>query len=120
MEIKVRTKGIPQIIAVLNKANKNLKPEVMKIAMEAMVKTVEESKAETERRGWKLADTIMITEISPEQLMVQGSVLASYAGFPEFGTVKYHARPYWMPFVWSNFYEMQEKLYELQRRLFSP
>ena len=120
MEIKVRTKGITQIIAVLNKASKNLKPEVMKIVVAAMAKTVEESKAETERRGWKLANTIMMTGVNPELLMAQGSVLAPYAGFPEFGTVKYHARPYWMPFVWSNFYEMRENLYELQRRLFSP
>jgi hypothetical protein len=97
--------------------NANLKSESLKILVESMNKTVEDSKAETSGRGWKLADTITLISVDAENLIARGGVLASYAGFPEFGTIYQYAKPYWMPFVWSNFFIMQDKLQDAQRRL---
>jgi HK97 gp10 family phage protein len=115
--IQVKLSGVTELVGALNKVNETFKSEIMRIILDAMQKTVDAARTETEARGWALADTIRIGFIDEENLMVEGVVSSPYAGFPEFGTVNQRAQPYWMPFVWVNFNEMMIKLSDLQRRL---
>ena len=119
MSIQVKLSGLHEFIAVMQHAADALKPETARIVEEAMRKCVEESRNEADGRGWKLADQIMLIEVSSDDLSAVGGCLAPYAGFPEFGTIKQRANPYWMPFVWANLNEMMENLKKLHMEMFS-
>ena len=116
-KITISVTGISRILNALRNVNQNLYHETFLAMLQEMQGAVDESKQEAESRGWKLADQIRLGLIDPSNLTVEGGCFASYAGFPEFGTIKQHAQPFWRPHVWNHLFILLIRLNELERRL---
>lgn len=116
--ITCRVEGIELIGQRLFAVNSQLKRRTAEVMQRHMNEAVAESQVETAARGWRLSETIRVSVIDAENLIVEGGCYAWYAGFPEFGTIKQNAQPFWRPFVWNHFFEMLRELGALQRELY--
>ena len=114
-KITYKMEGISKITQALERVNARLYDRTTQSLRNNMQAVVDRSRAEAEGRGWRLAKDIMVGIIEP--LAVEGGCYAWYAGFPEFGTINYAARPYWRPFVWQQYFQLMRELSNLQREL---
>ena len=67
----------------------------------------------------ELRDSIEILSYNqnPDEPTVSGGTLLPRSGYIEFGTRYMHARPYWRPTVWENWFGLRQDIEDYLRRI---
>jgi HK97 gp10 family phage protein len=115
---EIKFKGLKEFQKTLLTVNKELEAKSTEILMENMTKAVNYSKADAGARGWKLANQIMLISAAPNHVV--GGCLAPYAAFPEFGTMKQAAQPFWRPYVWHFYFQALREIRLMLKELYKP
>ena len=61
-------------------------------------------------RTGRLRDSLELKDRDRVNMSITAGTDVEYAHFPEFGTVKMHARPYWRPAIWEAFYRIMDQV----------
>jgi len=109
--IRVTLQNLERIMKqVDDQMSRRIMERLYEIMRTNMQEAVEEAKKNIVMQGLvktgTLLNSIAILEENPSQLYVIGGTNVWYAHFPEFGTVKMHARPYWRFPVWLHFFNL--------------
>lgn len=117
MTYQIRVHGLTELENNLMHKNSVLREATFKVMKDNMEVAVELSRAEAESRGWKLANEIRVGAEDAEAGWIEGGCYAWYAAFPEFGTSRYPAKPYWRQYVWASYFAMLSDINQLIKEL---
>lgn len=115
---KIEIHGLDEWEASLVRCNRELKERAFTVMKENMEAAVQLSGSDASSRGWELAREIHLGNVDPDGLTVEGGCYAWYAAFPEFGTSKQVAKPFWRQYVWAAYFTMLSDFHDLMAEMY--
>lgn len=109
--IEVRVKGLDAIVRRKDKMLHAYR-KIPDILTEEVQQAVMGARSVVPVKTGRLRDSIQILDqhLEPPILTVTSGTHVHYAHFVEFGTVKMHQRPFWVPSIWNAVHRIRDRI----------